>query len=172
MNEDVKGKMCIEGVLWRKDGEVIPKQFLDAVKNYIIQDLAEKILFQVPLDWEGFKNGTAAAMGKSETDVYFAVTYITSSDDEVVIDFEGKPIEPFKAVKDGVPVLKYVKRTMCIIRKVNEKQGILMVDAFTIRLQYLDPLVKLVSMQCYSKDGLTCAENFLKTLKGLEAQNV
>lgn len=168
---NVLDNLRVEGTIYRRDGAVIPQKYYDAVKEHIIVEAEEKVIFQVPLDWEGFKNETASAMGRSEMDVYFALAYLTSGD-EMVVDFEGKPIEAFNSMLDGVRVRKFVKRTLCVIHKINEKNAMFEAEAFSLKIQYVEPLIRLMKMKCYGKDGLICVKNIADMLNSFVSSSV
>jgi len=168
---NVLENLRVEGTIYRRDGATIQQQYYDAVKEYIIVEAEEKVIFQVPLDWDGFKNETASSMARSGMDVYFALAYLTSGD-ELVVDFEGRPIEAFNSMLDGVRIKKFVKRTLCVVRKINEKNTMFETEAFSLKVQYTEPLIRLMKLKCYGKDGLICAKNMSDMLHNLVSSGV
>jgi hypothetical protein len=84
-------------------------QYLDGRKK-------DKIIFMVPIDWVGFKNGFSKKLTKSGLDVYLALAYSTTGDERVV-DKEGNEVKPFIHHFSGGVLYKYVKKNLTIYVK-------------------------------------------------------
>lgn len=153
--------LAVEISLRMKESRVVPKCF-DGMEENIRYRSDDKILYHVPTTWNGFKDGRAWDMVKSGADVYFSLAYFVQEPNVYVSDFDGREVEHFDVMHEGISAKKYVKRKLCILKVLND--GAFELCAYLFDLDKVEPVIRILSIKCNNKEGLICGLNALTLL--------
>jgi hypothetical protein len=156
----MNGKLGVELVLRRSGGERIPEWFAKIVDEYKVFETDDRIIMNVPSDWEGFRDGTIIKVLKAfQESIYVAVCYITSDQGETVTDFDGEPVDRFEIVEEGKQCIKYVKKKIRITRVIDDKEDAFEVKGYVLNLKYTEPIIKVLDIYSVGKkSGVTSEE--------------
>jgi hypothetical protein len=95
-----------------------PKNIVFEIPRFLSKHLdgkkKDKVIFMLPGDWIGFKNGFVQELIKSGLDVYFALAYSTTGNEKVT-DSEGNNVRPFIHHFPGGIIYKYVKKAFTVV---------------------------------------------------------
>jgi hypothetical protein len=153
--------LVVEISLRMKESRTVPECF-EGMEENIRYRSDEKILYHVPITWNGFKNGQAWKMVKSGADVYFSLAYFVQEQNIYVSDFDGREVEHFDVMHEGISAKKYVKRKLCILKVLNE--GAFELNAFLFDLDKVEPVIRILSVKCSNAEGLMCGLKALTLL--------
>ena len=140
----------------RLKGQPVPPCF-DGMEDKICYRSDEKVLYAVPVTWEGFKNGLAWEMIKTGRDIGFFLSYYAQESNITVTDFDGREVNHFDVLLKGTPATKYVKRTLMVLRAM--KDGAFEMNAYALNLDQVDPVVEVLAVRCSNAEGLRCGLN-------------
>ena len=112
----------------------------------VVQKFDDKLILNVEPDWGGFKSGLFQSMlrdlGES---LYVAIAYFTRGN-EIVVDFDGTPVDSFSVVVGGVKYRKYVKKKLKIINVLDAANGAFEAKAYSINTGIVPPFEKIMDL--------------------------
>ena len=137
----------------RQIGEM-PERFQSLVDRYKQFESEDRLILDVPVQWDGFRDGTIIELLKEFNEgVYVALAYFTSGM-EAVTDFSGNRVDRFETVFDGRRMLKYVKKKLRIVTVGDGKD--FEVKGYLLDLKFCEPVVKVLDVySCGDQSGVT-----------------
>jgi hypothetical protein len=157
------GDLQLEIVLQKRGIPEIPEEFKELIEKYKTFESNDRISLNVPADWMGFKDGTVTQMFRAFGEsIYVALAYFTKDDDEVVTDFEGKPVDRYDDVHNGVAMWKYVKKRLRIIKTLDKNRGVFEIKGYMTNFKYSNPVVNVLSIYSVGGESGFTAEDFLR----------
>jgi len=144
----------IEIVFRKRQVEAIPVRFQPLVDSYTQFESEDRLILNVPMDWEGFRDGTIIELLKVFNEgMYVALAYFTSGT-EVVTDFNGERVDRFEVTVKGRRMFKYVKKRLRIV--VVGDGGDFEVKGYLLDLKFSEPVVKVLDVySCGDRSGVT-----------------
>jgi len=153
----------LEIVLQKRGITEIPKEFEGIIEKYKAFESNDRISLNVTADWMGFRDGTVTQMFKAFGEsVYIALAYFTEDADEIVTDFDGKPVDKFDTVHQGVSMWKYVKKRLRIIKTLDKKRGVFEIKGYMTNFKYSNPVVNVLSIYSVGSESGFTAEDFIR----------
>ena len=151
----------IEVALKKKRVSKIPAWFDAISKEFKQYESDERLVLDIPNDWAGFKDGTVVNMLKAFGDgIYLALAYISDNDD-IVVDFEGKPVDKYSIVINGVQKTKYIKKKLRIVKILDKMSMIFTVQDYLLNLEYLDSIIKVLDVYCVGSSSKFKVSDFV-----------
>lgn len=144
----------------RKDAqERLSKEILD----YMVFESDEKIVFNVPADWIGFKDGTIIDMLKEfGENMYAALAYFSMDEGEFVTDYEGRLIDLYEAVFEGKKAGKFIKKKIQILKTLDKDRDIFTVDRYAIDIKFTNPIINVMKLYSDASNGGLSSKGFLQ----------
>lgn len=156
------GVLKVEFVFRFDRKDEVPKWYAELFKDYKVFESDGRFVVDVPLDWNGFKDGTVVKILKELNEsVYVALAYLTEDEDELVTDFDGASVDRFQEVVEGRKCSKFVKKRLRILRIVNADTGTFTVKGFVLNLKYSEPVIKVLDVYSVGKESNLVATYFI-----------
>lgn len=154
----------VEIVIRKKAAGDSLKKFSEVIRKFKTFESEERCVLNVEPDWEGFSNGIAFSMVKEFSEgIYIALAYFTNSDQEIVTDIEGEPVDKYNVVVDGLTMYKYVKKKLMITKVLDKENDKFEIKAFMINIELVNPIIKILDIYSLGKEsGLTVSKLFKK----------
>jgi hypothetical protein len=170
------GNMCDLGVEIKIKGNVEKiKQRFPNMSEYITHENPTTVIYQVPEHWSGFISDAACDIIHAGFDVYFSLAVTVDKHAVLaVIDFNGEPVGKFNC---GGSLIKYVKRKLCVVYRLED--GSIDAEAFAFNEGVFDrsniekrsgvafPIKMLMSIRCNNYEGIRCALMLLTKVSSL-----
>jgi len=138
----------IEITLKKKKFDKVPQEFLAIANRYKQFESDERLVLDISRHWEGFKDGTIINMLKHFGEaIYVALAYVSDNDD-IVVGFDGLPVDSFTIAIDGVQKKKYIKKKLRIVKIMDRAKEIFQVQDYVLNLDYLDSIIKVFDAYC------------------------
>lgn len=138
----------------------------DKLKPYFYGEFDNKVVFNVPQSWDGFRDGRLNEfLRKFDDGFYIALAYV-SFDDDVVTQLDGASIKGFDMVLDGRRVIKYVKKKMRILNIIDRNRNTFEVKAFAVNLEAFPPVVTILDLYSSSPESGVHLSDFEPRVRG------
>jgi len=152
----------VELVVRKNGSHDILSRFSNVVGEYKSVELDDKVVFNVPVDWSGFKDGTMVSLLKEFGEkLYVALAYF-SPDDEIVTDAEGNILDGYYVVMNERKVLKYVKKKLRVIRIIDDSRNMFEVVSYVLDMQTSPPVIKVLELYSGGDDSGIKLSHFIK----------
>jgi hypothetical protein len=152
----------IEVTLKKRKFVKMPDWFEPIVAKYKQYESEERIVLDIPRTWEGFKDGTVITLLKHFGEaIWLALAYVSDNDD-IVVDFEGNPVDKYTIVIDGMQKTKYVKKRIRVVKVLNKAKEIFEVKDFLLDFEYLDSIILVFSAYCVGSESTFKFKDFVK----------
>jgi len=159
---DVMNNFLIEVTLKKRKFKEMPAWFEGIAKEYKQYESDERLVLDIPRDWAGFKDGTVINMLKVFGEaVYLALAYVSDNDD-IVVDFEGRPVDKYAIVIDGIQKTKYIKKRLRIVKILDKSKEIFKVQDYSLNLDYLDSVIKVLDVYCVGASSTFKLKDFVQ----------
>ena len=152
-------------VLCRSDqGRILGKEDLLAdLCPHMVFESNDKIVFNVPVGWVGFKNGTIISMLREFGDsMYAALAYFSMYENEYITDFEGKMIDAYETIYNGQKTNKFVKKKIQIVKIIDKAKDIFSIKRYILDLKFTDPVLKVMDLYSDASNGGISSREFIK----------
>lgn len=148
--------ITVEMVIWKEKVRAgLLEKYVGVTEKHLVSSNDQKTILQVKHDWEGFKDGTVTNMMNDFGDsLYISLAYTTVDESERVVDFDGTDIQSHPTVHGQTKALKYVKKRLCVIKEKSFDEGIYEVKAYALNMKYTAPVLKVLEVKTYSKEGM------------------
>lgn len=136
------------------------KKFID--EKYIVFDSDEKITAYVPVNWDGFKNGTIRKILQEFNDaVYLGVMFLTDDRNTRVFDFDDNELVPYDVSIEGKKYLSYVKKKLGIFNLLDPVSKSFTFQKYMLNIKYSDPITKVLDIYSVGVDSQVLPETFV-----------
>jgi len=130
---------------------------------HMVFESPDKIVFNVPISWIGFKNGTIISMLREFGDsMYAALAYFSMYENEFVTDFEGRMVDAYDTIYKGQKTNKFVKKKLQIVKLIDKEQDIFSVQRYILDLKFTDPVLKVMDLYSDASNGGISSREFIK----------
>jgi hypothetical protein len=153
----------IELVIRKKQIDMlsVPVGLMDVINEYKVIENDSRLVVDLPLDWDGFRNGMIIEMHRHFNEsVYAGIAYFTDDVDAMVTNFRGEGIDLTEETVDGVIMNKYVGKRIRIVKVLDKILGKFDVKAYILDLKFVDPIIKVLDVYSYGKESLFTLSNF------------
>ena len=153
--EETKFILRVELIIRLKENQELPVWINEefAAQYSQFRD-GNKHVFSVPCDWEGFRDGKASDLVRSDLDVYISLALFTNNDAHVILDLHGNLIKGFSTVYGETPYKKYLKKSLCVVEVLNKERPTVGLHAYSLNLQYSTPVINSLSAKVDGDEGL------------------
>jgi len=125
----------------------IPNDISSRLEYYKSFESKDKIVFDVPREWSGLRDGTLIKLFKQfNEDIYVSLGYISFDDSEIITDLEGKPVDKYEIISDSKRAWKYIKKRLKVIKVLDKESEIFSVKAYSLNIKFIDPIVKILDV--------------------------
>lgn len=152
--------LCVEIVIRSNRKETQEKLPKDAF-NYMNFEADDKIVFSMPSDWSGFKDGSIITMMREFKDMYIALAYFSLDEGEFVTDFENKMIDPYASVWNGKKASKFVKKRLQILKILDPVRDSYTLDRYMIDIKFTNPIIHVMKLYSDASTGGISSKGFL-----------
>ena len=154
--------LLVEVVIRKNDKDII-KKIPENMNSYLVFESGDKLVYNVPIDWSGFKDGTIMDMLKKFGEsMYLALAYFSIGDNEFITDFEGKLLDQYDSVFEGRKASKYVKKRMQILKILDDSNDVFEVKRYILDLKFTNPVMKVMDLYSDASNGGISSKEFLK----------
>jgi len=144
----------------RKDAQ---DDLLEDLHSFMVFESDDKIVFNVPITWVGFKNGTIISMVREFNDsMYVALAYFSLDENEFVTDFDGKLIDAYETTYNGRSMNKFVKKRIQIVEFIDKAKDVFSVQRYILDLKFTDPVMKVMDLYSDASNGGISSKDFIK----------
>jgi hypothetical protein len=149
-------------IILRKNDRNISDKIPESLKEHLVFETSEKVVFNVKNDWIGFRDGTIIDLlrdfGES---LYAAIAYFSTDDDEWVTDFDGNFIDDYDAVVDGKRVKKYVKKRVQVLKMNDKEKDSFQLKRYMLDLRATNPIILVLDAYSIGVDGGLKSNDFI-----------
>lgn len=139
----------------------VPVELKEIISKYKQHETGSRIILDIPHTWQGFRDGTIVRMFRFFGEkLYTAIAYMSDKDD-IVVDFEGKKVDNYEVVIDGVRKTKYVKKRLRIIDVRDKNRETFHVQDYILNMDYFDPIVKIMDVYCTGPEAKFKVDDFI-----------
>lgn len=154
--------ILVEIIVRKNDKDIldkIPKNLL----SYLVYESNDKIVYNVPTDWIGFKDGTINNFLKEFGEyVYVAIAYFSSSENEIITDFDGVLLNQYCSTINGKKVNKCVKKKIQIVKILDDVDNIFEVTRYILDLKFVQPVIKVLDLYSDENNGGVKLKEFVR----------
>jgi len=153
---------CVE-IIIRLPREIVQEKPLKDLSEFLVFETDNKVVFNVPVDWIGFKDGTIISMLKEFGEsMYVALAYFSMYNNEDVTDFDGNLLEGYETNKDGKKINKFVKKRLQIFKIIDNTKDMFSVKRYILDLKFTDPVLKVMDIYSDASNGGIVSKEFIK----------
>lgn len=146
-----------------EDQKQAQEELIVDLHSYMVFESDDKIVFNVPVTWVGFKNGTIIAMLREFNDnMYIALAYFSQDENEFVTDFDGKLINAYETTYNGQSMNKFVKKRVQIVKFIDKAKDVFSVKRYILDLKFTDPVLKVMDLYSDASNGGISSKDFIK----------
>lgn len=134
---------------------------LQDLHPYLVFESDDKSVFNVPVSWIGFKDGTIISMLREFSEnMYAALAYFSMYENEFVTDFDGRPVDAYETIYGGQRMNKFVKKKIQIIKIIDTTKDVFTVRRFALDLKFTDPVLKVMELYSDASNGGVSSKEF------------
>ncbi len=154
--------ILLEIVIRKTNDKDFASKIPESLQSYMVFETAEKIVFDVPNNWSGFRDGTIIALLREFGEaMYAALAYFSQDNDEFVTDFEGKFFDMFDVVIGGKRFKKFVKKRIQIVKIFDKEKDQFEVKRYLLDLKSTNPIISVLDMYSIGADGGLKSNDFI-----------
>jgi hypothetical protein len=135
--------------------DLYPEWFNEIIRQYKTYESDARLIFVVPNDWEGFKDGRFAKMNYHFGEgLYCAIAFVTTDSNCMVTDLEGRTVENFPVVVEGAHGFRYVKRRLRIKQPIEGISGLYSIMDYIVNPLLSEPIMKVLDVYAFEKTDI------------------
>ena len=153
----------IEMVIRKKNTDLAsaPTNFLEIFNEYKTIENENRLTVDLPIDWEGFKNGTIVDILKYFNEsVYVGIAYLTDNDYIKVTDFENKLVDMYDETVNGLAMKKYVNKRLRITKILDAEADKFDIKGYLLDLKFVEPIIKVLDIYSAGKESGISLDTF------------
>jgi len=153
--------MLVE-IIVRRNMREISNKLPETIVQFMVFETPEKVVFNVPGNWVGFRDGSIVNMLKEFGEsTYAALAYFCQNDEELLTDFEGIALDEYDVTLGGKRYKKYVKKRIQIQKFLDKEKDQFTVKRFLLDLRSTNPIILVLDVYSTGGDGGIKSEYFM-----------
>jgi hypothetical protein len=130
---------------------------------YLVFESDDKSVFNVPVGWVGFKDGTIISMLREFSEnMYAALAYFSMYENESITDFDGNPVDAYDTIFNGQRMKKFVKKKIQIVKIIDTAKDVFTLRRYILDLKFTDPVLKVMDLYSDASNGGIGSKEFAK----------
>jgi hypothetical protein len=144
----------------------VPVHFLEIFNSYRAIENDSRLVVDLPITWEGFKDGTIVDLLKYFNEsLYVGIAYFTDGN-EIVTDFDGKSVDSYDETVSSTILKKYINKRLRIVKLLDKETDKFEIISYILDLKFVDPIIKVLSVYSIGKDSGVTLGTFNISLGG------